>query len=199
MTRGMWIARLLAAAVLGVTVGTQAQAGLLPTSVTVTPESGNYRWTYAIVLPTDMKLQSGNYFTIYDFAGYQPGGESAPPGWEFSASLVGPTPNLLNPGDDPGVWNLTWKYTGADIPNGQIGLGNFWAISSQNQPGVSASFTAETNRSSDGAVDRNITETTVPVGGGSTPPPGVPEPTTLLLAGLGLPAVGLLRAARKKK
>ncbi len=32
---------------------TDARAGLLPTSVTVTPEGGKFRWTYAIVLPTD--------------------------------------------------------------------------------------------------------------------------------------------------
>lgn len=198
MTRGTWIARLIAAAVVGITAGTQVQAGLLPTSVTVIPEAGNFRWTYAIVLPTDMKLQSGNYFTIYDFGGYVPGGESAPPGWEFSSSLVGPTPDLLNPNDDPGLWNLTWTYIGTEIPTGQIGLGNFWAISSSGEPGTNASFTAETSRTSDGAIDRNITVTTVPLSG-DTPPPAVPEPGTLLLAGLGLPIIGFARAIRRKK
>ena len=44
-------------------------AGIIPASVTVTPEAGNFRWQYSIVLPTDMKLQAGDYFTIYDFAG----------------------------------------------------------------------------------------------------------------------------------
>jgi hypothetical protein len=78
MIRRTWTTRLFAAAVAAVTIGSQAQAGLLPISVTITPEGENFRWTYAIVLPTDMKLQSGNYFTIYDFNGYQPGGETAP-------------------------------------------------------------------------------------------------------------------------
>jgi hypothetical protein len=196
MTRGIWIARMFAA-VLGISMVSQAQAGLLPTSVTVIPDSGNFRWTYAIVLPTDMKLQSGNYFTIYDFGGYIPGGESAPPGWVFSASLVGPTPAFLNPNDNPSLWNLTWTYTGSEIPTGQIGLGNFWAISSIGEPGVSSSFTAETNRTSDGAIDRNITVTTVPMSQ-ETPPPAVPEPGTLLLAGLGLPMIGFARAIRRK-
>ena len=49
----------------------RAEAGLIPVNVSITPDGGNFRWTYSVVLPTDMKLQAGNYFTIYDFAGYK--------------------------------------------------------------------------------------------------------------------------------
>src|SRR4051812_7573205 len=77
MIRRTWIARLfIVAAATGAAVAMssgKANAGLLPVSVTVQPEVGNFRWTYSVVLPTDMKLQAGNYFTIYDFAGYQKG------------------------------------------------------------------------------------------------------------------------------
>ena len=80
MIRRTWIARLfVVAAATGVAVamtGGSATAGLLPVSVTVQPEAGNFRWTYSVVLPTDMKLQAGNYFTIYDFAGYKAGSGS---------------------------------------------------------------------------------------------------------------------------
>jgi len=197
----------LAAGLLLAAFGSQpAAAGLLPVSVTTTPEAGNYRWTYAIVLPTDMKLQSGNFFTVYDFNGYVAGSAEAPAGWALSVSKLGPTPDRLNPQDDPALDNLTWKYTGSTIESGQIGLGNFWALSKYNDQ-ANSFLTATTLRTSDGKSDNNITSTIVPVGATIVPPPppnptptppGVPEPTTLVLAGLGLPLVGLARRLRRK-
>ena len=202
MTRSTWTARLLAAAALTAATVAPASAGLLPTNVTITPEDGKYRWTYAIVLPTDMKLQSGNFFTIYDFNGYLPdAGNSAPEGWKLTASKVGPTPDRLRPGDDPAIENLTWTYTGPTIPSGQLGLGNFWAYSQYGNQKEDF-YTARTNRTSDGLIDSNITDTIVPDGNVPPPPPPppgptVPEPATLLLAGLGLPLVGLSRLKKK--
>ena len=195
MTRGTLTARLLAAAVAVAVAAGSASAGLLPTSVTVTPESGNFRWAYAIVLPTDMKLQSGNYFTIYDFAGLVDGSVVAPDGWTVGVQNSGIVPTLLKPTDDPNVPNLVFTYTGPTIPAGQVGLGNFFATSTfENKKDTS--FTAVTNRSSDGLLDSNITTTDAPVG--NAPPPGVPEPATLALAALGLPLLGLAKLRRKK-
>lgn len=188
----------LASIVAAVAAVSTAHAGLLPINVTVNPDGTNFRWTYAIVLPTDMKLEAGNYFTIYDFAGYVPGGESAPANWTFTASQVGPTPDRLKPDDDSSLWNLSWKYTGPTIPSGQVGLGNFWAISSLQNPRDDF-FTATTKRTSDGIVDNNITDTVVPMTEPTTPPPGVPEPGTLALAALGLPLVGLVRMLKRRK
>jgi len=192
------LTKLFAAAVAtAATLGT-ASAGLLPVAVTVTPESGNYRWTYAIVLPTDMKLEAGNYFTIYDFNGHVAGGEMSPgPDWSFQAEKSGPTPDRLRPLDDENVINLSWKYTGPTIPSGQIGLGNFWAISSYGS-GQTDSFTSTTSRTSDGLMDSNITETEVPMAMTPPDPNGVPEPMTLVMAGLGLPLVGLARRLRRR-
>jgi hypothetical protein len=196
MVRKFWTVPLLAAALLAGATGS-ARAGLLPTNVQVDPEGGNFRWTYAVVLPTDMKLQSGNYFTVYDFGGYVPGGESAPPGWTLSASPTGKTPPLTNPTDDPKLMNLTWTYTGATT-FGQVGLGNFWAVSTFDKKATD-SFTGQTNRASDGRLDNNITTSDVPTGASAPPPPGVPEPATLALAVLGLPFIGMARAFRRKK
>src|SRR5881227_3726269 len=121
MTRTTLVARLGLAAVLAAALGSSARAGIIPVSVSVIPEAGNFRWTYSIVLPTDMKLQSGDYFTIYDFAGLKAGsaivGATGPDAsyasnWNFSSANVGPTPDRLNPNDDATLPNLTWTYNG---------------------------------------------------------------------------------------
>ena len=207
MIRRNQIARLFAAAVAAIVIATPVRAGLLPVSVSIQPEAGNFRWTYSVVLPTDMKLQAGNYFTIYDFGGYIPGSAnitspfpdaSAAGFWSVSTSNVGPTPALLNPADDPGVQNITWTYNGPEIPSGKVTLGNF-AATSMFQDSQSSFFTATNPRAVDGVIDSNITETITPMGDNTPPPPGVPEPTTLALAGLGLPILGLARWVRRNK
>src|SRR5687768_3986667 len=99
MTRTPRTARLLfALAVAAVAASTTpARAGLLPVSVTITPEAGNFRWTYAIVLPTDVRLQSGDFFTVYDFGGLVANTITAPDGWTATVTTVGPTPDRVNP------------------------------------------------------------------------------------------------------
>ena len=176
----------------------QATAGLLPVNVTVTPDAGNYRWTYAIVLPTDSLIRSGDYFTIYDFGGLIDGTNAQPVNWNYSKSNLGPVPSGVNPVDQPSIPNLTWTYSGPTVPTGQLGLGNFWAISTYANA-TDSFFTARTHRTSDGLLDTNITETVVPVPTASPPPPGVPEPATLALAGLGVAFIGAFRCARAKR
>ncbi|MCS7022647.1 MAG: hypothetical protein NZU63_12575, partial [Gemmataceae bacterium] len=182
-----------------------ARAGLLPVSVTVQPEAGNFRWTYSVVLPTDMQLKAGDYFTIYDFEGYISGSAkvlSAGPDpsyasyWSVSTNMTGQTPPRLNPVDDPNIVNLTWTYNGPTIPAGQLTLGNFVATSlySTSKPSF---FTATNPRAADGAIDNNITETITPTASRDQPP-AVPEPTTLALAVLGLPLFGAARLIRRR-
>ena len=190
MTRLFRLAPAVACA-LGLLKATSATAGLLPVSVAVTPEADKFRWTYAIVLPTDSQLQRGNYFTIYDFKGLVPGSSTAPAGWTSVLANLGPTPDLTNPKDDPNVPNLSWRYDGPTIDAGQIGLGNFAAASAFQLKGDSF-FTAKTGRTSDTKPDSNITTTSVPVPTGEVGPQ-TPEPATLLLAAVGLPVVAVAR------
>jgi hypothetical protein len=191
MTR---IVRLLLACGAVIAAAAPATAGLLPVQVTVTPEDSQFRWTYAIVLPTDSQIRNGDYFTIYDFAGFVPDSNTQPSNWVFSTQAVGPTPPDVLPTDNPSLPNLTWEYTGPTVTTGQVGLGNFWANSLFGES-VNSHFTASTHRTSDGRIDNNITSTTVPVPSAT---PSVPEPATLALVGLGLPLVGFLRRKARR-
>lgn len=172
-----------------------ARAGLLPVQVSVTPDGPNHRWTYAILLQAGTQVRPGDYFTIYDFGGLVPDSVRAEDGWEVTVANVGTTPDRVDPDDDPAQANLTFRYAGAVIPDGQLGLGNFWALSTYKDP-TDSYFTARTHTTAGGRVDRNITETVVPV---PVAPPGIPEPGTLALAGLGLPVAAGLRALGRRK
>ncbi|MDB5312057.1 MAG: hypothetical protein JWO38_6259 [Gemmataceae bacterium] len=199
MIRRTYIARLFAATVAAVAISGSANAGIIPASVTVTPDAGNFRWTYSIVLPTNMMLQSGNYFTIYDVNGLVNGSIQAPTGWSATTGLNTPPPLGLHPHDTGLAPDITFTYNGPTIPSGQVGLGNFWFDSSIGTS-TTTDFTAQNPQASTGNTDRNIVSTLAPAPpGGGGGGPTVPEPTTMALAGLGLPFIGAARLFRKKK
>src|SRR5262249_39008339 len=109
MRRSTKVLVLLAAGA-ALAVASRAEAGLIPTNVAVQPAGANFRWTYAVVVTTDVKVNPGDYFTIYDFGGKVGGpfgtvaGPDAmvmPAGWTVTEALNGPTPAGTNPMDDP--------------------------------------------------------------------------------------------------
>jgi len=191
--RFRWLAPVVALGMIGLSVSA-ATAGLLPTKVSIYQEGpNNFRWQYAIVLPSDSQLKAGDYFTIYDFEGLIAGSQTAPDGnWVASAQKIGPTPAKTLPQDDPGVMNLSWMYSGETISVGQTGLGNFMANSLYENREYSL-FTSSTHRASDGRPSSNITPVDVPVPSSNA----VPEPATLLIGLLGLPLLSLARSRRK--
>jgi hypothetical protein len=199
-------ALLLAGLLLSASWASSARAGLIPTQVSVHPDGPNFRWTYAVVVTTDVQVNYGDFFTIFDFGGLVGGPLGVVPGpstialpinWTVTESLVGPTPAGTLPTDNPSVPNLTFTYVGTSPITGQTGLGNFWAISIYSEPTVS-DFTSITHRQIDGRPEANITTTDVPVPGTHNPN-DVPEPGTLALMGLGLPLAGLVRWWRRRK
>jgi hypothetical protein len=171
-----------------------AQAGLIPNKVSVSATGdGNYKWSYNVVVTSDVYVQPGDYFTIYDFAGAVPGSSTAPAGWTMSSTNVGTTPEKTNPADDPNIPNFTYTYTGATTIFGQQSLGTFSLISPSNHVAES-DFTSATHRQDNDNSEHTITATTVPVAAAGS---RTPEPATLALAIAGLPIIGVLRRRRR--
>ena len=152
-----------------------------------------------MVVTTDVKVNPGDSFTIYDFGGLVTGSVMAPGDWTVGTANVTPGRAGTNPNDNPLVTDFTFTYTGSSPLEGQQGLGNFWAISQYNQA-ESSDFTSSAHRQVDGRLENNITSTDVPMAG-VPEQNSAPEPTTLALIGAGLPVLGLFRyiRARKKK
>lgn len=195
MLRRSWKLAALLTAVGLLFTASRADAGLIPTNVSITPDSGNFRWTYAVVVTTDVQVNPGDFFTIYDFGGMLPGTVVAPIGWTPSVSMTTPPPSGTGPADNPGVENITFTYEGLTPIVGQQGLGNFMANSTYGDA-TTSDFTSITHRQVDGRPEANITATDVPVPG--TPPKETPEPASLALFGIGLPVLGMFRYLRMR-
>lgn len=190
----------VAAAVLGALVlAPSARAGMIPTAVSVLNDGSNFRWTYGVVVTTDVNVKPGDSFTIYDFSGLVDDSIVAPVGWDVTKAMVGPDRFGTHPADDAGLANLTFTYHGDSPIVGQAGLGNFSAISTLSDS-VTGDFTSTAHRQVDDRAESNITTTDVPVSPQSPPPIGdTPEPATLAMLGLGLPVAGLARYLKNRK
>jgi hypothetical protein len=164
-------------------------ADIIPTLSSVTGSSPNFRWNYSANVTLDQAVNHSDFFTIYDFSSIKPTITSQPTGWTFSTSLVGPTPSLVIPTDNPSLWNLTWTYTGTTTISGAAALGIFSAVTSTNQL-QAGQFTAEATRNNDPTDTKiqNIGQVSVPV----------PESTSLLPL-IGVCAAALLVAPRLRR
>src|SRR5579885_3211044 len=107
----------------------RVRADIIPELSTVTPSGSNFTWTYDAQLTNDETLQTNNFFTIYDFNGLVGGTNFQPANWTFSSALVGKTPSLVTPTDNPKIPNLTWTYSGPTLGPGPLDLGLFGADS----------------------------------------------------------------------
>ena len=157
-----------------------ARADIIPTLDSVTGSSPNFTWNYSANVTVDQTVNTGDFFTIYDFSSIMPTTTTQPSGWTFSTALLGPTAPLTSPTDNASLWNLTWTYSGAAI-SGSAALGMFTVVTSTDQL-RDGQFTAQATRNSGpnaGTKVSNIGTVAVPV----------PEPSALL------PIIGVCAAA----
>ena len=153
---------------------------IIPTLSSVTGSSPNFTWNYSANVTVDETINHGDFFTIYDFSSIMPTTHNEPAGWTFSTALIGPTPSLVSPTDNPNLWNLTWTYSGNAAIPGATALGMFSTVTNTDQL-KAGQFTAEASRSNAPAGTKidNIGNVSVPV----------PESTDLL------PLIGVCAAA----
>jgi hypothetical protein len=179
---------LLGLVALGTSIGI-AYGDIIPTLSSITGSSPNFTWNYTANVTVDETVNHNDFFTIYDFSSIMPTTTTQPAGWTFSTALVGPTPSLVTPTDNPNLWNLTWTYTGTTAIPGAAALGTFSAVTSTDQM-KTGQFTAEATRSNDptGTKIDNIGQVSVPV----------PESTSLLPL-IGVVAVALFAAPRLRR
>ena len=157
-----------------------ARADIIPTLDSITGSAPNFTWNYSANVTIDQTVNTGDFFTIYDFSSIMPTTTTQPSGWTFSTALVGPTAPLTSPTDNPNLWNLTWTYSGSAI-TGSAALGIFSVVTSTDQL-KDGQFTAQATRNSGpnaGTKVSNIGTVAVPV----------PEPSALL------PIIGVCAAA----
>lgn len=142
-----------------------ARGDIIPTLSSVTGSSPNFTWNYSANVTVDETINTGDFFTIYDFGTIAPGSNTQPTGWTFSQALLGPTPALVNATDSASILNLTWTYTGTTPIVGSAALGIFSVVTSTDQLKV-GQFSAEATRNSGpnaGTKVDNIGNVSVPV------------------------------------
>jgi hypothetical protein len=167
-----------------------ARADIIPQLNSITPVGSEFLWEYTADVTVSQYVDAGDFFTIYDFAGYVPGSEITPAGWAFSTALTGITPSGLILTDNGGLPNLTWTRTGGVIPT-ETNLGLFSARSIYGGQ-VLTNYAAMAHKDHPGFIDNGRPT----MNKGEIIAPVVPEPGTMALLGLG--AAPLLRRLRRR-
>lgn len=181
-----------------------ANASIIPTFVgdPVDVGGGSYLYTYSATLASDQALVDGNFFTLYDFAGFT-GFGTLPAGFTGSAQLLGVTPANVLPFDDATITNVTFTYSGPSVnfdgPFSEVELGQFQIFSTIGEFGF-GDFTAEAVRNSGparGTILANIGIEAIPLpGGGSGSFVPEPESWAMMVLGFGLVGAGMRRRSR---
>jgi hypothetical protein len=209
---------ILAAAVAGLLVAASGSAKansitLNPLTTPTVTGTGPYVWTYTPELSAGNSVQTRDFFTIIDFAGYT-GAFSIPAGWTLTVvnTLASPVPGLLSSdtsfdgarsnvfatnnsadaADNPTLPDLVLVRTGAAITpaTGPTSLGSFQFTSIYNQRTTGLLLGRDTTGLTPGITSANAQPTSVP----AVPVPAAAYAGFSMLSGLGV--FGAIRRRR---
>ena len=177
--------------------GSGARADILPATgdpTVINLGGGLFQYDYRPFVTETQRVETGDYFTIYDFPGLVTA--LAPPDWSISTQNLGITP-LVIPNDSAALPNVTFTRTGGTIVGGPVDLGIFSLVSTYTNPVFKMRNWAGRGTDIDsGFKNANLTNVKVP---GTAPGGVVPEPGTMALLGLGAaPLLGKLRRRFRK-
>lgn len=195
------IGALLSAAALF--AGAAVKADIIPVFNANTPVAGGCEFSYNVNIADGSRVNTGDYFTIYDFHGYIPSSAFAPVDWDISVQNTGITPAGVDPsafsGDSAGVPNITFTYIGAATLFGPIapvgGVGAFGADSKFCSVNDLGTYASSAHKNNPGKGDDN----TLQANGGFTVTPNVPETSSLMLLVPGLVPLSIMVRRRIRK
>jgi len=180
------------------------RADIIPVFNAATPSANGCTFSYNVNIAEGSRVNTGDYFTIYDFNGYVAGSAFAPVDWTISTAFTGQTPAGVDPGafsgDSAAVINITYTYTGAATLFGPIapvgGAGAFGAESTQCSTTGLGTYASSAHKNNPGQPDDNTGQAN---GGFVVTPSNVPETSSLMLLVPGLVPLGIMlrRKARK--
>jgi hypothetical protein len=202
MTKSSTIKTLSLLAAAGIlTLGSVAQAAIIPVLNSNASIPGGYNWVYTATYSNAAQIEApvgdtnrDTFFTIYDFQGFSGNlsDVSAPTDWVASVNLLGRTPGGVTPplGDDVGLFNITFMYVGTVTDLGPDSVPGF-GIKSIYGKETLTSFTSNAIKQAPGTLsNRTITSNQ---GSVEAPSAVVPLPAA---SWMGLSLLGGIAAVR---
>jgi hypothetical protein len=179
------------------------KADIIPLFNAATPVAGGCEFSYDVNIADGSRVNTGDYFTIYDFNGLVSGSEFFPADWAVSEQLVGITPAGVDPsafsGDSAGVMNITFTYTGAATLFGPTTVGGpaaFGATSATCFTTGLGTYASAAHKNNPGHPDDNTAQNNA---GFTVTPAAIPESSSLMLLVPGLVPLSILLRRRARK